>query len=184
MRDNPLHQCVFGGDEARLEPLLAGAFARLLRRQMGNGLVLGAYDREALVGVAAMVAPGHCQPNLQDKLGMLVVLARGGALRRLPRIQRWLGSWRRQDPHFDHWHLGPAAVVRARQGQGIGTGLMAEICKQLDRRRGIGYLETDKEANVLLYRRGGFEVMAKQSVLGVSNWFMLRYPRPYEEAPY
>jgi len=95
MRDNPLHRRVFGGDETRLEPLLTGAFSHLLRRQMGNGLVLAAYDREALVGVVAMVAPGHCQPGLKDKLGMLMVLARAGALRRLPRIQCWLASWKR-----------------------------------------------------------------------------------------
>lgn len=182
MRDNPLHRGVFGGDEARLEPLLAGSFARLLRRQMHSGRVLGAYDHEALVGVAAMVAPGHCQPNLNDKLGMLMVLARGAALSRLPRIHRWLGSWKRHDPDFDHWHLGPAAIDRARQGQGIGTRLMAEVCAQLDRRQGIGYLETDKEANVRLYRRGGFEVVAEQSVLGVGNWFMLRYPKPHGDA--
>lgn len=183
MRDNPLHRRVFGGDEARLEPLLARAFARLLRRQLRAGRVLAAYDRDVLVGVAAMVAPGHCQPTLGDKLGMLVVLARGGALRRLPRIQRWLGSWKRHDPDFDHWHLGPAAVDRTRQGQGIGTGLMAEICGELDRRQGIGYLETDKDANVRLYRRGGFEVMAEQSILGVRSWFMLRHPRSQEEPP-
>jgi ribosomal protein S18 acetylase RimI-like enzyme len=178
MRDNPLHRRVFGGDEARLEPLLAGSFDRLLRRQMRSGLVLGAYDRGSLVGAAAMVSPGHCQPNFKDKLGMLMVLARGGALTRLPRIQRWLGCWKRQDPAFDHWHLGPAAVDRARQGQGIGTQLMVAVCGQLDRRRGIGYLETDKEANVRLYRRGGFEIVAEHSVLGVRNWFMLRNPGP------
>lgn len=183
MRDNPLHRSVFGGDEARLEPLLAGAFARLLRRQMGNGLVLAAHDREALVGVVAMVAPGHCHPSLADKLGMLMILARGGALRRLPRIQRWLGAWKRHDPDDDHWHLGPAAVDRSRQGQGIGTRLMAEVCGELDRRQAVGYLETDKDANVRLYRRGGFEVVAEQPVLGVGNWFMLRRPRPYTRTP-
>jgi ribosomal protein S18 acetylase RimI-like enzyme len=182
MRDNPLHRSVFGGDEARLEPLLVGSFARLLRRQMRNGLVLGAYDREVLVGVAAMVAPGHCQLHLQDKFGMLMVLVRAGALRRLPRIQHWLGAWKRHDPDFDHWHLGPAAVDRTRQGQGIGTRMMAEVCGELDRRQAIGYLETDKNVNVRLYRRGGFEVVAEQSVLGVANWFMLRYPQPHEEA--
>ncbi len=183
MRDNPLHRSVFGGDEARLELLLAGSFERLLRRQLRNGRVLGAYDRAALVGVAAMVAPGHCQLPLPDKLGMLAMLLRAGALRRLPRIQHWLGVWKRHDPDFDHWHLGPAAVVRARQGQGIGTRLMAEVCGELDRRQAIGYLETDKEANVRLYRRGGFEVVAEESVLGVGNWFMLRHPGPREPAP-
>jgi ribosomal protein S18 acetylase RimI-like enzyme len=179
MRDNPLHQRVFGGDGARLEPLLEGAFARLLRTQLRTGLVLGAFDEdEALVGVAAMVPPGHCQPGLQEKLAMLPVLARGGALRRLPRIAHWLRTWARHDPVFDHWHLGPAAVDRSRQGQGVGTRLMAAICDRLDREQGVGYLETDKPENVRLYRRGGFEVVAEQPILGVTNWFMQRQPVP------
>jgi ribosomal protein S18 acetylase RimI-like enzyme len=178
MRDNPLHQRVFAGSDARLEPLLAKAFDRLLRRQIRTGLVLGAYDDDALVGVAAMVAPGRCQPTLRDKLGMLPILARGRALHRLPAIRHWLGEWARQDPHFDHWHLGPAAVDRMRQGKGIGSALMREICNQLDQRQGIGYLETDKYANVRLYRRGGFQVVSERRVLGVTNWFMLRHPQP------
>lgn len=176
MRDNPLHRAVFGRDDMRLEPLLANAFARLLRRQMETGRVFGAYEGDALVGVAAMVAPGHCQPRLRDKLGMLPILVRGRALRRLPQIRQWLRIWARHDPLFDHWHLGPAAVDRTRQGQGIGSRLMAAICEQLDGHQGIGYLETDKPENVRLYRRGGFEVLAEQPVLGVGNWFMLRHP--------
>lgn len=179
MRDNPLHRRVFGADEARLEPLLAGAFDRLLRRQLRDGLVLGAFDRTVLVGVAAMVAPGHCQPTLAYQLAMLGTLARAGALRRLPRVRRWLRAWKRHDPRFDHWHLGPAAVERGLQGQGIGTRLMGVVCSELDRRHGIGYLETDKHANVRLYRRGSFEVVAEEPVLGVDNWFMLRRPRPH-----
>ena len=177
MRDNPLHQRVFASEDARLEPLLASAFACLLHRQMRNGHVLGAYEGDVLVGVAAMVPPGHCQPGLQEKLAMLLILARGRALRRLPRIGCWLRTWARHDPEFDHWHLGPAAVDRLRQGQGIGSRLMVAICDRLDRNGGIGYLETDKPENVRLYRRGGFEVVAEQQVLGVTNWFMQRQPR-------
>lgn len=64
-----------------------------------------------------------------------------------------------------------------RQGQGIGTQLMVAICDRLDEKQGIGYLETDKPGNVRLYRRGGFEVVAEQPVLGVANWFMQRQPR-------
>src|SRR3546814_19111604 len=37
-------------------------------------------------------------------------------------------------------------------------------------------LETDKPGNVRLYRRGGFEVVAEQPILGVTNWFMQRQP--------
>ena len=177
MAYNPLHQRVFGGDTARLEPLLEAAFARLLRRQMRTGVVFGAYEGDALVGVAAMVPPGHCLPGLGEKLAMLPILARAGALRRLPRIHHWLQAWARHDPGVDHWHLGPAAVDRTRQGQGVGTRLMAAICDRLDQERGIGYLETDKPENVRLYRRGGFEVVAEQPVLEVTNWFMQRTRR-------
>jgi ribosomal protein S18 acetylase RimI-like enzyme len=174
MADNPLHLRVFGS-AARLEPMLEEAFARLLRRQMRAGVVLGAYEGDALVGVAAMVPPGHCQPGLLEQIAMLPVLARGGALQRLPRIRHWLRTWERLDPGFDHWHLGPAAVARTHQGQGIGTRLMAAVCELLDRNQGVGYLETDKPENVRLYRRGGFEVVAEQPVLGVTNWFMVRH---------
>lgn len=176
MGDNPLHRQVFGGEGARLERLLESAFARLLRRQVRVGSVLGAYDDGALAGVVAMVPPGHCRPPLQEKLAMLSLLARSGNLQRLPRVAHWLRIWARHDPGFDHWHLGPAAVDRARQGQGIGTRLMAAVCERLDREQGIGYLETDKPGNVRLYRRGGFEVVAEQLVLGATNWFMQRPP--------
>ena len=176
MADNPLHQRVFGSQSARLEPMLEDAFARLLRRQMQTGTVLGAFENDALVGVAAMVPPGRCQPSLPEQLAMLPVLARGGALRRLPRISHWLRAWARHDPAFDHWHLGPAAVDRSCQGQGVGTRLMAAICDRLDHHQGIGYLETDKSENARLYRRGGFEVVAEESILGVTNWFMQRQP--------
>ena len=108
---------------------------------------------------------------------MLGVLARAGALRRLPRIARWLWAWARHDPEHDHWHLGPAAVERSHQGRGIGSRLMEAVCERLDRSGGIGYLETDKPENVRLYRRGGFEVVAEVQVLGVANWFMQRPPR-------
>jgi len=174
MADNPLHLRVFGSG-ARLEPMLEEAFARLLHRQLRTGIVLGAHEGDVLVGVAAMVPPGQCQPGLLEQLAMLPILARGGALPRLPRIRRWLRTWERLDPEFDHWHLGPAAVARTHQGQGIGTRLMAAVCERLDLEQGVGYLETDKPENVRLYRRGGFEVVAERQVLGVTNWFMLRH---------
>jgi len=174
MADNPLHLRVFG-DAGRLEPMLEAAFARLLRRQMRTGVVFGAYQGGTLLGVAAMVPPGQCQPGLLQQVSMLPILARSGALARLPRIRDWLRTWEHMDPDFEHWHLGPAAVVRTHQGQGVGTRLMEAVCERLDREQGVGYLETDKPENVRLYRRGGFEVMAERPVLGVSNWFMVRH---------
>lgn len=178
MRDNPLHARVFAADVDRIEPLLAAAFERLLRRQLRLGRVFGAWAGDTLVGVVAMVPPGACRPPVADAFAMLRILVRARGLRHLPRIARWLSVWARHDPRAAHWHLGPAAVDRARQGQGIGTLLMQAVCDELDTHMGVGYLETDKPENVRLYRRGGFEVVAEQPVLGVPNWFMQRDPRP------
>lgn len=177
MRDNPLHQRVFGHRETHIEPLLEGAFAAVLEAQLRTGLVLSAYRDERLVGVVGMAAPGTCRLGWRERRLMFSVLVRGRALHRLPLIARWLWVWLQHDPRGAHWHLGPAAVVREQQGRGVGTRVMAVVCTQLDRRGGVGYLETDKLDNVRLYERGGFEVVAEQQVLGVTNWFMLRQPQ-------
>ncbi len=178
MRDNPLHQAVFGGDGRRVEDLAARAFERLMPRLMVHGQILGAFEDEdgTLVGHAGLVPSHHCQPRLHEQLAAAAVFARGGAWRSLPRMARVVRTWARLDPRDEHWHLGPAAVERGRQREGIGTRLMGAVCAELDRHGAAGYLETDKPGNVRLYRRGGFEVVATCRVLGVANWFMLRRP--------
>lgn len=176
MRDNPVHQAVFARSGADVEMVVAHGFERLLRRQMTHGLVLGAFAGDELVGLAGMVPSAHCQPALREQLAMAVIFARGGAWRCLPRMAWVVRTWASLDPPMEHCHLGPAAVARGRQGQGIGTRLMGRVCAELDRRGVAGYLETDKPENVRLYRRGGFEVVATRRLLGVQNWFMLRRP--------
>src|SRR5690606_41330319 len=118
-----------------------------------------------------------------ERLAMLQLVACGDARLRLQLVARWLIAWERHEPVFDHLHLGPAAVDRSRQGQGIGIRLMIAVCERLDGVGGVGYLVTDKPGNVRLYRRGGFEVIGAQPVLGVPNWFMLRQPAPAHPPP-
>lgn len=110
MRDSPLHQRVFGNDAASLEPLLHGGFERVLHQQRASGRALGAYQSRELMAVVGMFGPGHCLPNLRDKLALLPILVRARALRSLPRIQTWLRIWSQHDPAFEHWRLGPAAT--------------------------------------------------------------------------
>ncbi len=177
MQDNPFHIRVFAGTDAQREGALSLLFAQLLRQQMPEGVLLGAYDANELVGVAAMVPPGCCQPKLREQAAMLPALLRGRMLHRSVWILRWLHAWSRQDAAAPpHWHLGPAAVHHLRRGQGIGSALLGDLCARLDDHAANGYLETDKPENVRLYRRFGFELQAKQDVLGIRNWFMVRKP--------
>ena len=53
---------------------------------------------------------------------------------------------------------------------------MNEFCKKMDEIKATSYLETDKEINVSFYTKFGFEVVSREMVLGVPNWFMIRMP--------
>jgi hypothetical protein len=174
MRDNPLHVAAFGTDPELRGRRLMRMFTVALPFIFSKGVVLGAFDGETLTGIAGMVPPGHCQPSLTEKLGVmprLVPAVGGGAF---ARVGRWMSAWAQRDLREAHWHLGPVAVDAHLQGQGIGTLLMTEYCARLDRAHAAGYLETDKASNVTFYARFGFETIGSAPVLETANWFMKR----------
>ena len=174
MRDNPLHVAAFGTDAELRSRRLMRMFTVALPFIFSKGVVLGAFDGEALTGIAGMVPPGHCRASLTEKLGVmprLVPAVGGGAF---ARVSRWMSAWAQRDLREAHWHLGPVAVDAHLQGQGIGTLLMTEYCARLDRAHAAGYLETDKASNVTFYARFGFETIASAPVLETPNWFMKR----------
>lgn len=174
MRDNPLHQRVFGIDPAHREIALRRLFGTLLAQYQPKGVVLAAFSEGTLVGVCAMVQPGRCQPTPGEKLALLRALVAGRSLAAVVAALRWTSAWARHDPSAPHWHLGPVGVERERQGQGIGTALLQAFTERMDASRALAYLETDKQANVPFYERFGFKVAAESAVLGVPNWFMMR----------
>jgi len=176
MRDNPLHVRVFGEDPARREASLEKFFLPVLRGMARKGIVLGGYRGDALVGVCAMVRPGRCQPSMAEKMKLAPGLIAREGRSTLHRVLEWTGAWSKHDPSEAHWHLGPVAVDRVAQGQGIGSALLEAFSRRMDERRATAYLETDREANVRLYERLGFTVVSEEAVLGVPNWYMMRTP--------
>jgi ribosomal protein S18 acetylase RimI-like enzyme len=174
MRDNPLHIRAFGAEAAAREAALTRFFLPVLRRQLPKGAVVGAFRAGRLAGVCAMVEPGRCQPSIGERMRMLPALLPGISLASLGAVLRWTSVWARNDPRITHWHLGPVAVERDLQGQGIGRSLLEEFCRRIDARGQAAYLETDKQVNVTFYERFGFRVTAQEPVLGATNWFMMR----------
>jgi ribosomal protein S18 acetylase RimI-like enzyme len=174
MRDNPLNVAAFGNDGgARLERLRR-MFTIAMPATLRKGVMLGAFDGETLVGVAAMVPPGRCRPTAAETVAMLprmiLALGFGGAAR----LGRWFGEWGRRDLREPHWHLGPVAVDPGSQRRGVGRALLVECCARIDRAGDPGFLETDKPQNVEFYKRFGFETVGEAPVLGTPNWFMRR----------
>ena len=174
MRDNPLHMAAYGADpDRRLK--CHTAVAEGLFRIFDQQEPICAVRDGVVLGVAGTTPPGTCQPRMGQRLRMLPALGRLGP-RTTTSMMGWLAAWAKHDPKVAHVHLGPVAVDAHIQGQGIGSMLMREHCRRLDRGRVRGYLETDKRVNVDFYARFGYEVIGQADVLGVMNWFMLRMP--------
>lgn len=188
MRDNPTHIEAFGNDPARRERTLRRMFTPFLRQQMRYGLVLGAFSAPPttapdsataqLVGVAALSAPGRCQPGLGSQLLALPAFFHPTGLKAVLRMRAWVNIWAEHDGAMPtHWHLGPLAVAPQHQGGGIGSALLQQLCDHLDQQQTLGYLETDKPENVTLYQRFGFATVTCVDVIDTQHWLMSREPR-------
>lgn len=64
-------------------------------------------------------------------------------------------------PTEQHWYLPMIGVDPAYQGVGVGSALMTEALKAVDRDGLIAYLESSNPRNISLYERHGFEVIGE-----------------------
>jgi ribosomal protein S18 acetylase RimI-like enzyme len=174
MRDNPVHQAVFGPDPDRrlraLQPMFRGILG-----VWSVPIICARLDGE-LVGVVTPMPPGTCRPSLGQALRLAGPILAGAGVRRVPRALRWLWAWNRHHPEHTHCHLGPVAVDAHLQGRGIGSQMMAVFAARMDAAGTDAYLETDKPENVEFYGRFGFETISEATVVGTPNWFMWRTP--------
>jgi ribosomal protein S18 acetylase RimI-like enzyme len=173
-RDNPLPVATYGADPDRRQRALSVVFGALFRI-MRSQTPLVAVDGGTIVAVTGVAPPGTCQPSVGQTAMYLPRLLPIGP-RSLMRLSQNVKAWARVDPEEPHSHLGPLAVDAHLRGHGIGTQILREYCRRLDEAKMAGYLETETEDNVRLYRRFGFTVVAENVVLGVPNWFMGRPP--------
>lgn len=177
MRDNPTHIEAFGKDNDKREQKLGALFGSVLPIVSTKAVLIGAYKEGTLVGIAGVAGPGQCRPSASESLRMLPRLLPRVGPASFGRMGRWQRVWKQHDPTDRHWHLGPVAVDRHLQRQGIGSAILEEVCARMDRQGSLLYLETDKPENVRFYKRYGFETIDQAPVLGVTNWFMKREAR-------
>jgi len=174
MSENPLNIAAFGRDPVRRAERMRKMFRVALPMTFRKGFVLGIFDNETLVGVAGSLPSVACQLSSRERLFLGPRLAVAVGFSGFARLARWMSLWASHDLPEPHWHLGPVAVDTRLQGHGIGSALMTEYCRRLDRAGSVSYLETDKAENVKFYEKFGFRQTAEAMVLGVPNWFMRR----------
>ena len=170
--DNPNTLAVVRGDKHKAQRMMRAAVrAAKLGRKCSHVLV--AKEGGRIVGVLNAAQWPSCQLRTGEKIRTAPVMIRAAGIA-LTRSLKLMGVWAKHDPQKPHWHLGPIGVHPDFQGRGIGRGMLKAFMQTVDEQASAAYLETDVDANVALYQKFGFKVMAQAEVMGVNNRFMWR----------
>jgi ribosomal protein S18 acetylase RimI-like enzyme len=93
----------------------------------------------------------------------------------LARLIEESSAYRPMEPH---WYLKFIAVDPAKRGRGYGAALMSHALKISDRDKLPAYLESTNAANLSLYKRHGFKLLAELQVgQSPARYPMLRKPQ-------
>lgn len=149
-------------------------FATRLRSLVSTGAVHTTDDGAA----AAMWAPPEgWRFGLWETVALARFLPATG--RRTARVVRWLESIDHRHPETPHWYLTVLGTEPDRQGEGLGSAVLAPVLESCDADEVPAYLESSKERNVAFYGRHGFRVTEEVRLPGAPPlWLMWRDPRP------
>ncbi len=178
--DDPVWTAVFPDPGQR--PLrLAELFGALVRMHLLGQRPLTTPE---VAGVALWRPPGS-RARLRDTVRSRFAMSRAVAgfprdeRRRLLATLRQFEGRRTALVPEPHWYLESIGVEPARQGEGIGTGLVRCVLDEADAQGAPAYLETETATNVRFYERLGFEVVEQHvaQAVDVPIWLMVRPPR-------
>ncbi len=141
---------------------------------MGAGTKVGCKDGEVYTtpgkvdGAAVWLPPGKTTLSTMQMIsaGMLAAPVRWGIgpFMKFMSVMNRFEHEHKQAMPGDHWYLMIIGVDPPRQGQGVGSALMAPVLAKADESRLPCYLETDKPEDVVFYQKHGFEVVEKLSL--------------------
>lgn len=97
---------------------------------------------------------------------------------RLPQAEEAGAFVEAHRPKTPHWYLASMGTLPDRQGQGLGSVVLAPVLERCDAEGVPAYTETSAPRNVGFYRRHGFEITSELDVPGGPHvWLMWREPR-------
>jgi GNAT superfamily N-acetyltransferase len=161
--------------DERLRPVRLHRFFTLSLRHMGFG-------RGTVWTCAERAGSAVCMPPGTWQLPPHVAFAQGPAFwrafgRRLPIATAFQAKMELRHERRPHWYVLAVGVRPERQGQGLGSALLAPTLERCDREGALAYLEASSERSAALYERLGFEHVGELRLAGSPPvWKMLRPP--------
>jgi ribosomal protein S18 acetylase RimI-like enzyme len=121
-----------------------------------------AFDHNTAHSVAefsggALWLPPGVQP---DEKALVALMERSIDPKRLEAVFTLFEKMGGYHPSEPHWYLPLIGVEPTKQGRGYGAALLGHALEHIDREGRIAYLESTNPANIPLYKRHGFEVIA------------------------
>lgn len=172
--DDPVTEWFYRREASRpkwIERFMAWQLGRLIPQGQVHTTADGA-------GAALWALPDRWRETGADTMRLL--LAVGPAmLVRLPQALRAVSGIEQHHPRERHLYLAVLGTDPSRQGEGIGSALMAPAITLCDSEGLPAYLESSKERNVDFYGRFGFRVVEELPLAkgGPPVWLMWRDPR-------
>jgi GNAT superfamily N-acetyltransferase len=157
-------------------------YFRTACRHLGpKGRLVTARRGGQIVGVAGWVAPGGYPYPASEQVFQTIGAVRALAPRPPALLEglKYLSAMEKAHPNEPLWYLPLLACDPEHQRQGIGTMLQERVLATCDEEGIDAYLETQKEDNVVYYRRFGYEVVdvLRPVRTGPPLWTMRRAPR-------
>lgn len=177
-KDYPLHNWFTNGKyDAKASKLIM----QISLRTMTEDAVIYA-DSEEINGFAAWLPFGFTGSKTLPFLangGLSLILHSGpGIIGRLLTYETYAMNLKKEFTDNYDWYLYNLSIKKAAQGKGIASKLMRPMLDFCDAEKMVAYLETNKEANVGLYRHYGFDLMREEPIpkTPVTHYAMVRYP--------
>ena len=177
-RDYPLHNWLTKGKyDAKASELIM----QISLKTMTEDAVIYA-DSEEINGFAVWLPFGFTGSKTLPFLmngGLSLILHSGlGIIGRLLTYETYAMNLKKEFTENYDWYLYNLSIKKDAQGRGLASKLMRPMLQFCDDERMVAYLETNKEANVGLYRHYGFDLMKEELIpkSTVTHYAMVRKP--------
>ena len=178
-RDYPLHNWFTKG---KYDSVASKILMEITLKTMTEDAVIYA-DSEEMNGFAAWLPFGFTGNKAMPFLlngGLRLIFHSGlGLIGRLQAYETYAMNLKKQFTDNYDWYLFNLSIKKEAQGKGIASKLMRPMLKFCDDERMVAYLETNKEANVGLYKHYGFDLMREELIpkSPVMHYAMVRHPK-------